>query len=82
MNDRKNLIKRAAKAVRKGVIAGILPPIKTQQCELCNSQAKEYHHHLGYGYGELLEVIPLCRICHREVHCTFNVWRDPLQLLA
>jgi len=38
-------------------------------CEVChNERAIEYHHHLGYTPEYRLDVIPLCKTCHRKLH--------------
>ncbi len=55
-------------ALRKAVITGELPNIKTQICVDCGEPADDYHHHNGYEPEHWLDVIPLCRTCHRNRH--------------
>ncbi len=48
--------------------------VKTQKCMTCGNQADDPHHIIGHGLGGMgtkaddLFVIPLCRICHSELH--------------
>lgn len=48
--------------------------VKTQKCMTCGNQADDPHHIIGHGLGGMgtkaddLFVIPLCRICHNELH--------------
>lgn len=48
--------------------------VKTQPCEGCGSPADDPHHLIGWGQGGMgtkahdLFSIPLCRICHTELH--------------
>lgn len=60
--------KRARKAVQRAVKSGVLPAVKTQSCAKCGTAAQEYHHHKGYDKEDRLEVMPLCRSCHRRIH--------------
>ncbi len=53
------------KEVRKAVARKELKPIKEVFCSECGSKAIEYHHP---DYTKPLLVIPLCKICHEEVH--------------
>lgn len=55
-------------AVRKAVLAGELPNIKTLVCADCGAPACDYHHYNGYEPEHLLDVVPLCRKCHRNRH--------------
>lgn len=47
-------------------IGKLLPPGKFK-CSYCPQQANEYHHHLGYEPKHYLDVIPICRKCHRKL---------------
>jgi hypothetical protein len=38
------------------------------KCRDCNEQAEEYHHYLGYAPEHWLDVIALCKDCHRQNH--------------
>ena len=48
--------------------------VKTQPCACCGKPADDPHHLIGHGQGGMatkahdLFVIPLCRICHDELH--------------
>jgi hypothetical protein len=48
--------------------------VKTQPCEGCGSPADDPHHLIGWGQGGMgtkahdLLTIPLCRVCHTELH--------------
>lgn len=55
-------------AVYKAVRAGRLAPVNTLICTFCENQAKEYHHYLGYERENYLNVIPLCKKCHADIH--------------
>lgn len=58
----------ARAALRKAVLTGELPNIKTLVCVDCGAPAQEYHHHNGYEPEHWLDVIPLCHKCHRNRH--------------
>jgi hypothetical protein len=63
-----NRKKRLAKsAVYSAVRGKLLPKVVTLKCNDCGEGAKEYHHE-SYKKERWLDVIPLCRICHRERH--------------
>ena len=59
---------RVYSAVRRAVISGKLPPIKTCACKSCGKPATNYHHHNGYEKENWLDVVPLCGKCHSEEH--------------
>lgn len=66
---KKNRFKhRAQKAVFRAVIHGEIPYVRTQQCLKCGKSASEYHHYLGYERKHWLDVIPLCKRCHADIH--------------
>lgn len=52
-------------AVKEAVKAGKLPRVSTCSCFVCGKQAEQYHH---VDYSKRLEIIPVCRKCHREWH--------------
>lgn len=54
-------------AVRLAVLSGELPPVKTLQCVNCEEPAVDYHHHRGYAQEHWLDVIPVCRLCHKKL---------------
>lgn len=54
-------------AVRLAVLRGELPPVKTLQCSNCPNSARDYHHHRGYAQEHWLDVIPVCRHCHKKL---------------
>lgn len=47
---------------------GALPPLSSQICQHCGDPAVHYHHHKGYAEEFLLDVIALCRRCHKAAH--------------
>lgn len=57
----------AREAVRRAVAKGALPPVRSQSCVHCRGAAQQYHHHRGYARAQWLEVLPICRLCHRRV---------------
>jgi hypothetical protein len=58
---------KAHQAVTNAVRDGKLPHISTQECEKCGAEAQEYHHRY-YDLDSWLNVVPLCRECHRSIH--------------
>ncbi len=59
-------MRRAISKVSYAVITGALPPVKSMPCHDCNEVfSVQYHHE---DYDKPLEVIPLCRHCHRLRH--------------
>ena len=60
--------KRKAKDfVHNMVRAGVLPQINTQKCKHCGNRADHYHH-WSYLPEHWIEVIPLCKQCHVNLH--------------
>ena len=57
--------RRAYSAVLNAVRVGHLPQVDTQACVTCGDPAENYHHP---SYERPLDVMPLCRPCHVEVH--------------
>ena len=57
---------KARAKVRDRVAKGKMPPASSLPCVRCNRPAHEYHHHLGYDPPNDLDVIPVCRECHRK----------------
>jgi ribosomal protein L34E len=55
-------------AVFRAVQAGRL--VWAGTCELCGGNGRMHHHH--QDYTRRLDVIPLCRACHRTVHGHLN----------
>ena len=58
----------ARNAVRYAVKRGALEPVQSRQCVDCAEGAQQYHHHMGYKNEYKLDVIPLCKACHRRRH--------------
>ncbi len=56
---------RATRLVNYAVKTGKLPHISTQSCVHCGQEATEYHHP---DYSRPLDVVPLCRSCHKRIH--------------
>lgn len=65
-----NPLKIEAQAiVRKAVGVGDLPPVTNLPCVTCGKEAVDYHHP---DYSFPLQVMALCRTCHRRVHTKQN----------
>jgi len=59
----------ARRKVRTEVRSGRYPPPNAMVCRICGeAQAQQYHHHNGYGPGYELDVIAVCKECHKEAH--------------
>ena len=58
---------RAKNAVKYAVKTGRLKPVSENVCIGCGNGAEEYHHH-SYATVDRLNVIPLCKRCHKRVH--------------
>ncbi len=56
--------------------------VKTQPCEGCRRPADDPHHIIGHGMGGTatkahdLFVIPLCRVCHDELHANVTAFEE------
>ncbi len=59
---------RARDAVKYAVRVGKLPSPKTLKCYFCFGMAQEYHHHKGYARENRLDVLSVCKLCHRKFH--------------
>lgn len=57
---------KARAAVSQAVYVGKLPHVSTCKCR-CGKVAQEYHH-WSYAKEHWLDVIPLCRQCHINIH--------------
>lgn len=65
------MMSRARNAVYRAVKRGILSPVAELVCAWCGEQAEEYHHH-SYEKEYQLDVISLCRSCHKLIHVQEN----------
>ncbi|KKM67253.1 hypothetical protein LCGC14_1473010 [marine sediment metagenome] len=59
---------KAKDAVHNAVLADKIPCIRTRRCYFCFEQAEQYHHYKGYKPKFWLDVIPVCKKCHRKFH--------------
>lgn len=59
---------KAKQVVNSAIAAGRMPHSNTLQCHCCPEQAEQYHHHKGYAPEYWLDVLPICRKCHRKIH--------------
>lgn len=57
----------ARRAVGDAIKSNKMPPAKYCKCVICNQQARDYHHYLGYDRCHRLDVIPVCRTCHPKL---------------
>jgi hypothetical protein len=60
--------RKAHKEVNNAVRAGKLSRPSNYHCRYCWNPAQQYHHHLGYTPENWFNVIPVCRICHTNLH--------------
>lgn len=58
----------ARHAIFFAVRAKTIPKAKELLCQRCGKPAIEYHHYLGYEPEHYLDVIPVCKVCHTEIH--------------
>lgn len=66
MNEKYPMKKKARMVVNNAVRDGKIPKASVLQCAECGESAKQYHHHRGYEEENWLNVIPLCRECHKS----------------
>lgn len=59
---------RARAVINKAIVKKRIPAPSSLSCKKCHNQAEHYHHHMGYSKQYWLDVIPLCRPCHRRAH--------------
>jgi len=59
---------QARVAVSNAIKTGIMSPVQDCKCIDCGKTAQEYHHHQGYEKEQWLNVVPLCRNCHKRRH--------------
>lgn len=61
---------------------GYMDWVKSLRCCSCNAPADDPHHPYGTGYKGMGTkvpdwwVIPLCRVCHDELHHDVARWED------
>ena len=67
-HQRNQNAERAHSVVARAVKKGILPRVSTQPCSECGNTSSHYHHHNGYLPEHALDVVPMCRECHKETH--------------
>ena len=58
---------RAIHAVNGAIRSGKLPKANTRICG-CGNQAEHYHHYNGYAKENHFDVVPLCIVCHTNIH--------------
>jgi hypothetical protein len=66
MTQKYPMKRKARTAVNNAVRDGIIPKVGTLQCVECDTVAEQYHHHNGYDKQHWLDVIPVCRGCHKD----------------
>jgi len=67
-HEQRHAEKRAAYyAVWLEIKRGNLPRPSTQMCAICSGRAAIYHH-FSYEPEHMLDVTPLCRVCHGKEH--------------
>lgn len=60
--------RQAHNFITRKVQLGDLPSAPSRRCIDCGEPARDYHHHLGYEHIHWLDVVPLCRTCHKMRH--------------
>lgn len=58
---------KARSSVNVAIKKGELPRPNTLLCNYCPNQAEDYHHHKGYAPEYWLDVIPVCKKCHKKL---------------
>jgi formylmethanofuran dehydrogenase subunit E len=58
---------RAKSAVQRAIKKGLMPRVSELTCDNCGEPAVEYHHE-SYAKEHQLNVIPLCKQCHRNTY--------------
>lgn len=71
----------ARQSVKEAIEKGWLPRAYKLRCFKCGDVAREYHHSVGYAPDALLDVVPICRLCHRKIHRKDNESSD-IQVIA
>lgn len=51
--------------VRRAVMDGRLPPVKTLRCIDCGMPGHDYEHR-SYAVDRVLDVVPVCRSCNQK----------------
>ena len=60
--------RKAKAAVFCAIQAGKLPRPDTLQCLCGNHKAEQYHHHRSYAKEHWLDVVPVCKKYHTNIH--------------
>jgi len=60
--------RKARNAVTHAIETGRLLPTSSFGCYYCSAPAQHYHHQNGYTEEHRLDVVPVCRKCHKEIH--------------
>lgn len=71
----------ARNAVLHQVLKGAMPKAAVCRCVHCGEQAADYHHHKGYAPAQYLDVIPVCKRCHRRAEWTVIKERGPVYMV-
>lgn len=69
---------KAYKRLHAAIDRGEMPRAKDCTCVRCGNIANDYHHHNGYGRGHELDVIAICKSCHRKEHSPYE-WPAELE---
>jgi len=59
---------KAGRAVNHAIEAGKMARPDTRLCHSCTKPAQEYHHWRGYDPEHYLDVVPVCKKCHKKIH--------------
>ena len=58
----------ARQKVRSAINNGAMLPASALRCIECARTSHYWHHHMGYTKEHVFDVIPVCRICHQQLH--------------
>lgn len=61
-------VKGAGSKVSQAIKKGELKKLSDCKCVECGNGATEYHHYIGYQKKNWLDVVPVCKPCHKELH--------------
>ena len=59
---------KSVSAINNAIRDSKLIAAKFLLCHCCPKPAQEYHHWHGYAPEQWLDVIPVCKDCHRKYH--------------
>jgi 5-methylcytosine-specific restriction endonuclease McrA len=58
--------RQAHSTIGNAIQSGKLLSANHFQCSYCPRQAEDYHHIHGYKRKYWLDIVPICKVCHRK----------------